>query len=145
MSNYWYTLTNRHSTKQKCHSGQRIVTGITSEDNVISTVLNRLLDTEREERLDRLLSGFDKDKVINVNGLRECLPVQYKQYADDLCKLKESMCSLYEISQMYKVSDIEIAPNCIGCLYDCNGQRDHMECPTGCLHERNLCLICTDK
>ncbi len=31
---------------------------------------------------------------------------------------------------------------CYGCRYECSAQRDHMECPNGCLHDEKTCDDC---
>jgi len=142
MSNYWYKLKNTNSNKRK-HNDERNLILVDAEVDVVPTVLHSLLSKIREERLNKLLSLSDDETPPDPNTLREHLPSQYKQYADDINKLKEQMASLYEISQMYEVSDIQLAPTCIGCIYDCPGQLDHMECPSGCLHETELCFLCS--
>ena len=80
--------------------------------------------------------------IENIDDVKNFLPDIYKDYANNLELLKKSMCSLYEIVHTYKISDIEKAPLCYGCLYDCMGQKDHMDCITGCLHDPNMCYLC---
>lgn len=143
MSNYWYTLKNTDSRKRKREPETYLLRGINSISDVIPTVLHSLLSQKREDRLNKLLALSDTDNNdITVDNIRDRLPTQYQQYADDLDKLKQEMASLYEISQMYKITDVKLAPSCIGCIYDCPGQRDHMECPSGCLHQKEFCLLC---
>jgi hypothetical protein len=52
--------------------------------------------------------------------------------------------SFDEVVSKYQILNIEpiTNPNCDGCLYSASGQRDHMDCPNGCLHEKDMCLIC---
>ena len=45
----------------------------------------------------------------------------------------------HEIFIMYNIEIIGKAPNCYGCRHDLGGQRDHMECNTGCLHNSDYC------
>jgi hypothetical protein len=40
----------------------------------------------------------------------------------------------------YTISEIE--PACEGCLNEYLGQRDHMMCPYGCLHDPITCTLC---
>jgi hypothetical protein len=40
----------------------------------------------------------------------------------------------------YLISEIE--PACEGCLNEYLGQKDHMSCPYGCLHDANNCTLC---
>ena len=62
--------------------------------------------------------------MIISNRLKKYLPVQYKNYANDLDKLKETMASLYRTgSQLFWLSY-------------------HMECNTGYLHDSIECLTC---
>jgi hypothetical protein len=54
---------------------------------------------------------------------------------------KSKNISLEAIKIKYQISEIE--PACEGCLYGWCGQREHMDCPYGCLHDRNTCTFCT--
>lgn len=49
---------------------------------------------------------------------------------------------LEHIKDYYTVSEIE--PACIGCFNESFSQEDHMECPYGCLHDRNTCDLCSN-
>lgn len=141
MSNYWYTLKITHSRKREPET--YLLRGINSISEVIPTVLHSLLSQKREDRLNKLLTVSDGDNNdITADVIRDRLPPQYKQYANDLDKLKQEMASLYEISEMYEITDIKLAPSCIGCIYDSPRQRDHMECSSGCLHQKEFCLLC---
>ena len=40
-------------------------------------------------------------------------------------------------------SHVDTSLECYGCLYDRPGQRDHMECPSGCLHSPQYCGECS--
>lgn len=158
MANYWYTLRDRSTSypneasptnktrKRKRDvddSNRHLVCAVESPKEVAPTVIRDLLDQIRTERIARLFAYFDGDRN-DVKAVRKYLPQIYKPFAGDLKKLKRQMASLYEINTRYEVSNIKEAPDCIGCLYDCEGQRDHMECPTGCLHTRTTCFVCDD-
>ena len=39
---------------------------------------------------------------------------------------------------------IEKLSDCYGCAYECGGQKDHMECPSGCLHDKTSCFECSE-
>lgn len=136
MPNYWYTLTHNNNFTHK-----NVVYGVSSLESVANTILMNLLDVKRENRLEKLLTDFNED-IKNVDALYHYLPDQYKQYASNVELLKQQMASLHEISGLYTISNIELAPDCYGCINDCGGQRDHMECPTGCLHDSTHCFSC---
>ena len=50
----------------------------------------------------------------------------------------DKVVSKYEILNIESIKN----PNCEGCLYNTSRQRDHMNCPDGCLHEKDICLYC---
>jgi hypothetical protein len=52
----------------------------------------------------------------------------------------EALAKCKQVPLDYKITDIE--PACEGCLNEYLGQRDHMLCPYGCLHDRNSCILC---
>ena len=150
MSNYWYTLTKTHSKKinvsNKGDTKRLVIYEVQSSNNVAdvtNAILKQLFNTKRENRLNKLLYNFDHNNIDNILLLEEYLPVQYKKYASDINQLKEQLSSLYEISNKYIISDIEQVPNCHGCIYDLGGQKDHMGCPTGCLHDSTSCIFCS--
>jgi len=138
MSNYWYTLTKTN------YSRRFVITNVQSE-NIPALIYQELLNIKRNFRYNKLFQNFDFDYINDEEAIRNYLPDQYKQYANDLDKLKEQLASLYEICKCYTISNIEIAPNCLGCIYECPGQRDHMQCPTGCLHDPSTCYECHSK
>lgn len=166
MATFYYTLSeNRGKALQP--GERKILFDCPSFDDVIPYVYNSLLeqlrerrfaeflediysednsDTSYEDYLARLVEKFENDMCKDEKGtmkkLRDSLHEQYKPYAYNLHELKERLASLYEVSKKYAITNIEPAPDCYGCLYDCPGQRDHMECPGGCLHDTTLCDIC---
>ena len=139
MMRYRYTLTklstNKHFIKRN------VICQATSIDDVPNEVYKYLLEDKRTHRINKLFINFNESRF-NTEAVRAYLPSQYKRYAENLDQLKEQMISLYEISQKYIITDIELTPDCYGCLYDSPGQRDHMECPTGCLHDVTKCYTC---
>lgn len=44
-----------------------------------------------------------------------------------------------EIEKEYKILSITEVPLCDGCYYESGGQRAHMGCPDGCLHDPEEC------
>jgi hypothetical protein len=140
MPNYWYTLRktkNINSTPQRC-----TIHNVKPGSDVIESIYQDLLANKRNSRYDKLFSNFDFKNINSIQAIRDYLPIQYKQYANNFDKLLDELASMYEISQLYNISNIELAPNCYGCIYDCPGQQDHMECPTGCLHDPKTCFEC---
>jgi hypothetical protein len=138
MSNYWYTLTK----KDKDFERRNVISSVASVEEIPNKVYQNLLEDKRIHLIDKLLINYHGSKR-DIEALRFYLPSQYKEYADDLDRLGKQMVSLYEISEKYSISDIELAPNCYGCLYDLPGQKDHMECPTGCLHYASSYHVCS--
>lgn len=47
-----------------------------------------------------------------------------------------------ELSQEKYETKIEKLSDCYGCAYECGGQKDHDECPDGCLHDQTSCSFC---
>lgn len=117
----------------------RIICYARSEADVVSTVFEDFLSDIRKRRYRELVTGCS-DK--SAEGLRNHLPPEFRKYANNKQLLKEAMASMYEVSHMYSLSNIELAPQCFGCLNNRPGQRDHMECPTGCLHNKDYCHYC---
>ena len=39
---------------------------------------------------------------------------------------------------------IEKLSDCYGCAHENCGQKNHMECPTGCLHDKTSCWHCLE-
>lgn len=145
MPNYYYTLTKSRSKSREFNNSQTQSTRYifsTSEINVKQAILRELLTNKRESRYYKLMQKYDGN-VDDAKALREYLPMRYIPYVDNLDLLKEILASPHEIIQLYEISNIEPAPTCQGCLYDCMGQRDHMECNTGCLHDPIMCGNCT--
>lgn len=50
--------------------------------------------------------------------------------------------ALEDIKLRYIISKIK--PACDGCLNEYLGQQDHMDCPYGCLHDRDTCTVCNN-
>ena len=115
---------------------------LVDDNDVLSAILTDLLEELRQVRFKHLMKNYQGD-TYDTKAVSDYLPPQYKKYADNLDFLKISMASLYEVSNMYEISDIESAPKCYGCLHNRMGQNDHMECSTGCLHDSDTCLICS--
>lgn len=128
MPNYYYTLVDRHSGK--CHSQSAAIHIIYDvEGDPLPEIFALLLKHTRSLRYKELIS-------------RKELPPQYKPYMHEKQLLKGQLASLYELSERYEVKDIKLAPSCYGCIFERPGQRDHMECNTGCLHDSLLCEVC---
>lgn len=47
-----------------------------------------------------------------------------------------------EILSRYHMIDIERLSDCDGCRNKALGQKAHMECDTGCLHDKDICFRC---
>lgn len=135
MPTYFYTISKGG------YNGERRYIQASDENGIYLTIIKYELECKKKKRFDKLLKDFTGD-VTNSEEIEEYLPLPYKKYAYNMDKLKNKMCSIYEILHKYTINDIELAPDCYGCLHDSPGQRDHMECPTGCLHSKYTCSYC---
>lgn len=57
-----------------------------------------------------------------------------------LNKIKKSVKNARE--NLKDILDETEYSDCYGCLNEYSGQKDHMECPNGCLHNPENCFIC---
>lgn len=85
-------------------------------------IFNTLLDHESETNIDKLYSALNMEEAI----------YQYLERTDKHSPIKD-------IFQIEKV----VLNLCLGCKYDNCGQDDHMDCPTGCLHNPENCSSCS--
>src|SRR5437868_5013534 len=82
--------------------------------------------------------------IINVEG--DPVTTIFSELLDCIRRQRngEKLISLDEIRQLF---DIELISTddlkCFGCLNNCSGQDEHMECNTGCLHNSTFCDICS--
>ena len=59
-------------------------------------------------------------------------------------EIREVVVPGYAVTKRYAIVGIEETSGCQGCVYDAPGQRDHMECPDGCLHMKDMCDFCVE-
>lgn len=137
MPNYWYIETN----KKKQTRLRSVIYDLNQGEDITLAIFQRKLAAKREHRFHKLFEGYNGD-MEDVIAIHEYLPSEFKSFASNHAALKEQLASIYEIRNNYEISNIEIAPDCYGCIHDRPGQRDHMECPTGCLHTPELCFTC---
>lgn len=140
MPNYYYTLTKRVSGLD-VKIRKDVIQDVDDEDNIEVAIYSSLLENKRESRLFEIFRDFNGD-LDDVASVFAYLPEIYIPYFTDVESFKEQLCSPYEIHEMYAISNIIPAPDCFGCLYDLSGQQEHMECPTGCLHNESTCYEC---
>ena len=50
--------------------------------------------------------------------------------------------SMKTVRKTYNIVGITILEHCEGCALDLGGQLSHMECPDGCLHDKEGCDFC---
>lgn len=111
MSHYQYTI-----TKQNKPDEQYFIFG-----NIVhQEILESLLEEKRTKRLHKFLQSQDPNSIDNIDQLRE------------------QMASLNDIIEKYTISNI-IKIECEGCVYGHPAQKEHMTCPTGCLHDHTYC------
>jgi hypothetical protein len=140
MPAYFYTITK--GGYRACDGERRYIYTTNEKDDILLTIIKYELERKRKERLDKLFKDFVGDSA-NGEEVEKYLPLEYKEYAYHIDRLKNKMCSIYEIVNKYTIKDVERAPNeCYGCLNNSPGQRDHMECSTGCLHSKYTCFYC---
>ena len=95
-------------------------------------------------RLDlyfQLIQNYDGD-VSDIKNFRKFLPQHLKRLATDIDKLCENLVTISELATEYDIIGLYMTNACYGCQNDCPGQRDHMECDTGCLHDPQFCEKC---
>jgi hypothetical protein len=126
--NYFYTIRNTITNKEK----QSFILNIKNKKNPTDTIYRLLLERKRESYFRTLFEGFEYE-LDNIEEVRNFLPDQYKIYANNLKLLKFKLISYRLITAKYEITEIKIAPKCLGCVYDAPGQRDHMIYPHGCL------------
>lgn len=52
---------------------------------------------------------------------------------------------LYRVYDTYALTELRVTTeSCEGCALGCGGQKDHMECPGGCLHDPSNCINCSN-
>lgn len=148
MLNYSYTRINTITRKSK----RFVIYDVNSSTDVMTDIIHDVLKCKQQSRYNKLFANYH-GSMKDIDAIRDYLPTQYKQYADNPIRLTEHMASLYEISRKYMISNVVIDVKndmitdvknkgeikCFGCVYDCPGQRDHMQCPTGCLHDPITC------
>jgi len=85
--------------------------------------------------------GNRKRKIIHLDEV--CEDIEHRIYKEILEKKSGTKnVSEDEIIRKYKIYDIEVTESCFGCVNGCCGQKDHMECPSGCLHDMKTCATC---
>lgn len=67
----------------------------------------------------------------NNNIIKECWEDFSRRCSKDI----------HELALEYELIDLQQI-RCFGCINGCCGQKDHMECDTGCLHDPKNCDIC---
>lgn len=113
------------------------------EDNadMETEIIFHLLKCRRESRFIKLITNFEGE-LDDTESFQTYLPAIYKPFAADIDRLKEQLCSLYEITNRYHILRIELTSPCYGCRNELPSQYDHMECNTGCLHDPMFCANC---
>ena len=142
MSNYRYTIIKQRNKRRKCISNSFVIELVQEGADVRSAILQQLLANKRDKRLKKLINGYNGD-TNDLKSFRSYLPEEYRNYAHDLNFLSEQLASLYDITDKYRITDIISISQCRGCVWERMGQKDHMECNTGCLHDSRLCDICS--
>jgi len=134
-TNYYYTVTD----KKKKDTYQNWISS--NSDNIENDIWKVLVSQKREYRFNKLIKNYTGRSLYNKD-FEEYLPSHFKEYAYNITLLENQLASIYEITKLYKISNIIPAPNCQGCLENCLGQKDHTDCPTGCLHDQDTCPLC---
>lgn len=136
MTNFYYLITKK-STKTQAKKVIR-----NSEISVVyHDIIDKELTEKREKSLQKLFENYSGN-MDNIDAIRIFLPATYKKYASNFDELRNQLVSMHCFLSEYIISDIEPGPNCYGCLNDRGGQADHMECSTGCLHDKDGCSSC---
>lgn len=107
MSNYWYKL-RKNKGKQRQSSTDHYICNVDNIDNVVPKVLEELLLELRMERFREV-----EDYINLKEKLKDNFPSYfYEQYKGHTL---EHMASLYEVSLMYDIYNVRLAPNCRKC------------------------------
>ena len=150
MKTYRYVLTskeNKISLESRKRNYEMITPSIryhtiTIDDDVdpYTEIVKLLLSQKRERRYLKLLKSFTGNHV-DKEQLAHFLDPAYEEYLNDVGRLKEQLCSVYEIVSKYNITEIGL--ECEGCKNGLSGQDEHMSCYGGCLHDPNLCIKCS--
>lgn len=111
---------------------------IATEDTYQEMAYQHLLERLQYQLWEKILEAYQGD-YSDTEALRAFLPPQYKMYASNIHDMGEATISMDEVKAHYSILHVEKSHPCYGCINDCCGQRDHMECPTGCLHDAEMC------
>ncbi len=68
----------------------------------------------------------------------------YEVLQEALVLKAEKDIPMYVVYDTYTITGVTILKDqCEGCIMDWGGQRGHMQCPEGCLHDKEDCDECT--
>lgn len=129
MPNYWYILEKINENGENDQYLQAIINvKCEGADAVCMMLWNMLLEYERTQRFVKLFENFNVNKWDDIVSIYYYLPLQYKSFANNLLGLKDSMASMYEMTQKYRIYDVRRAPDCNQCALNIS----HLYCNEGC-------------
>jgi hypothetical protein len=131
MSNYRYTL-------RAIESGnvyEDVIFGVTAR-TAREEIWKLVLERERHRQYDVLFDSEEPTPELNMDSDR------YAFYTYNPRNIQEELVSMADVMNMYNITDLKLESYCHGCVWDRPGQCDHMDCPTGCLHNASQCPLC---
>ena len=100
---------------------------------------------------NRFKENYKLGHTLNINKFSKNIRTKAKSPAA-ICDLVDKASSVAEIMNIvvpmnvlksrYIIKDIREEIGCAGCCYESLGQLIHMDCPNGCLHEKEDCAVC---
>jgi len=144
MSRGWYQYTVE---EVGVLTAERFKILVSSGSNLLDEGWSYLQESMFEERLAEDYEGssfdFTELKRVLLPGTTG-VTLQKLLDAKTRDEIREVVVPEYTVANRYAIIGIEETSGCQGCVYDAPGQRDHMECPGGCLHTRDLCDFCLE-
>lgn len=131
MSNYRYTL----RASESGDVSENVIFNVTVH-TASTEIWASLLERERNRQYNMLFGDVESDK----ESVRKS--DQYVYYTYDPERIRKDLVSMSDIMNMYTIEDVKLESYCHGCIWDRPGQHHHMDCPTGCLHDKIYCPLC---
>lgn len=133
MSKYSYLLTKRKNFSQTTE----IITISFNCRDPYREIIEDIIKRKQERRYLKLMYDFNNNLEQIIIGY-----MSNKNDSYDAFRIKKELACIYDIHQKYLITDIKKLSNCDGCSNDSPGQLDHMQCSSGCLHDRGSCELC---
>jgi len=89
-------------------------------------------------------SGKNREVTLLVPQNENLVQFGYEYLQREMGRMqKPQNVPMYKVYDAFALKGMQIIPqSCEGCKWDCPAQRDHMDCPGGCLHDSENCEVC---